>query len=268
MNIKKILLCLICMLFVGSVSAIEDCPGNAKVCFQYPASVKAGEEFEVTMIIKDASDLKYVKATNFRADGVTDTGTDATALSGFVGTGTNLSPFKAFNLVTGLEVTSSTGKNGTVQVLKFKFKAESSLTTSDLIHIRMDEVFISTNADGSNPVNISNPDGYCITIRVTDGGTVVENPKCEYKNNKYYDNNGNVVTKSEYERLCGTETPKCKIKDGKYYDNNGNVVTKAVYEEKCGNPETGVNSTIVIVIAGTLLAIGCYAFFKKNKMYY
>ena len=163
---------------------------------------------------------------------------------------------------------STNGRSGNVEVLYIKYKVKDNVQAGDLIHIRMDEVFISTNADGSNPVNISNPDGYCITIRVTDGGIVVENPKCEYKNNKYYDNNGNVVTKSEYERLCGTETPKCKIKDGKYYDNNGNVVTKAVYEEKCGNPETGVNSTIVIVIAGTLLAIGCYAFFKKNKMYY
>lgn len=264
MNIKKILLCLICMLFVGSVSAIEDCPGNAKVCFQYPASVKAGEEFEVTMIIKDASDLKYVKATNFRADGVTDTGTDATALSGFVGTGTNLSPFKAFNLVTGLEVTSSTGKNGTVQVLKFKFKAESSLTTSDLIHIRMDEVFIGSNVDGTNTENISNSDGYCVTIRVT-GATAT--PKCEYKDGKYYDKNGNIVTKSEYEADCNT-TPKCKIENGKYYDNKGNVVTKEAYEEACGNPNTGINTTLVVVVAGTLFVIGCYAFFKKSKMYY
>lgn len=264
MNIKKILLCLICMLFVGSVSAVEDCPGNAKVCFQYPTSVKAGEEFEVTMIIKDASDLKYVKATNFRADGVTDTGTDATALSGFVGTGTNLSPFKAFNLVTGLEVTSSTGKNGTVQVLKFKFKAESSLTTSDLIHIRMDEVFIGSNVDGTNTTNISNDDGYCITIRVT---TNAVTPTCKIENGKYYDKNGNVVTKEKYEADCKT-TPKCKIENGKYYDNAGNVVSKDVYEEACGNPDTGINTTLIVVVAGTLFVIGCYAFFKKSKMYY
>ena len=267
MKIKKILLCLICMLFIGSVSAING--ENDRVYFDYPASVKAGEEFEVTMIIKNASDLKYVKATNFRADGVTDTDTSATALSGFVGTGANNSPFKAFNsnstIVTGLEITNATGKAGnTVQVLKFKFKAKSNLTSNDQIHIRMDEVFIGSNVDGTNTENISNSDGYCVTIRVT-GAT--STPKCEYKDGKYYDKNGNIVTKSEYEADCDT-TPKCKIENGKYYDNKGNVVTKEAYEEACGNPNTGINTTLVVVVAGTLFVIGCYAFFKKSKMYY
>ena len=265
MKIKKILLCLICMLFIGSVSAIDDCPNDGRVCFQYPTQVKAGEEFEVTMIIKNANDLKYVKATNFRVDGATDTDTSATALSGFVGTGANNSPFKAFNLVTGLEITNASGKAGnTVRVLKFKFKAKSNLTSNDQIHIRMDEVFIGSNVDGTNTENISNSDGYCVTIRVT-GATAT--PKCEYKDGKYYDKNGNIVTKSEYEADCST-TPKCKIENGKYYDNKGNVVTKEAYEEACGNPNTGINTTLVVVVAGTLFVIGCYAFFKKSKMYY
>lgn len=266
MNIKKLLLCLICMLFIGSVYAIDDCPNNGRVCFQYPTEVKAGQEFEVTLLIKNAVDLKYVKATNFRADGVTDNDTDAATLSGFVGTGANYSPFKAFNLVTGLEMTNESGKNGNVQVLKLKFKAKSNLTTTDLIHIRMDEVFIGSNVNGTNTENISNDDGYCVTIRVTEGSTV-PSLKCEYKDGKYYDKNGNIVTKAEYERDCET-TPKCKIENGKYYDNAGNVVTKEAYEEACGNPETGINSTLIIVVAGTLLVLGCYAFFKKSKMYY
>ena len=48
------------------------------------------------------------------------------------------------------------------------------------------------------------------------------------------------------------------------------AMAKAAYEAACGveNPETGINTTIVVVITGTLLAIGCYAFFRKNKMYY
>lgn len=262
MKIKKILLCLICMLFIGSVSAING--ENDRVYFDYPASVKAGEEFEVTMIIKNANDLKYVKATNFRADGVTDTDTSATALSGFVGTGANNSPFKAFNLVTGLEITNASGKAGnTIQVLKFKFKAKSNLTSNDLIKIRMDNVYISSNVDGTNFEDISG-DAYCVTIRVT-GATAT--PKCKIENGKYYDKNGNIVTKSEYEADCNT-TPKCKIENGKYYDNKGNVVTKEAYEEACGNPNTGINTTLVVVVAGTLFVIGCYAFFKKSKMYY
>ena len=262
MKIKNILFSIVCFLLLGTVNA-------ASVEFaNYPTTVKKGEEFEVRLVIKDANDLKYVKATNYRFDNDKIEVIDYDTLSNFVGFGTDNNPYTSFNNQPGFAMKSTNGRSGNVEVLYIKYKVKNSVQAGDLIHIRMDEVFISTNADGSNPVNISNPDGYCITIRVTDGGIVVENPKCEYKNNKYYDNNGNVVTKSEYERLCGTETPKCKIKDGKYYDNNGNVVTKAVYEEKCGNPETGVNSTIVIVIAGTLLAIGCYAFFKKNKMYY
>lgn len=259
MKIKKILLCLICMLFIGSVSAYESCDGT--VCFQYPTSVKAGEEFEVIISIKEANNLRYVKATNYRANNVT-TGTTANTLNGFVGLGNNNSVFNNVDGSLGLEVKNDTAKSGTVPVIRLRYKALSSLTKSDKIQINMDKVFTSSSANGANAQNVSGK-ASCIEIKVTEDTVVT--PKCEEKDGKFYDNNGNVVTKSVYESEC---TPKCKIQDGKYYDNNGNVVTKDVYEEACGNPNTGINTTLVIVVAGSLLVIGCYAFFKKNKMYY
>ena len=265
MKIKKILLCLICMLFIGSVSAYEKCDGT--VCFQYPTSVKAGEEFEVIISIKEANNLRYVKATNYRANNVT-TGTTANTLNGFVGLGNNNSVFNNVDGSLGLEVKNDTAKSGTVPVIRLRYKALSSLTKSDLIQINMDKVFTSSSANGANAQNVSSQ-ASCIEIKVTEAKynevCKTTTPKCEYKNGNYYGKNGNVVTKSVYESEC---TPKCKIQDGKYYDNNGNVVTKDVYEEACGNPNTGINTTLVIGVAGSLLVIGCYAFFKKNKMYY
>ena len=62
---------------------------------------------------------------------------------------------------------------------------------------------------------------------------------CEYYNGKYYDKNGNVVSKAEYEISCGITPPPgdghyCEYYNGKYYDKNGNVVSKEEYEKSCG----------------------------------
>ena len=74
--------------------------------------------------------------------------------------------------------------------------------------------------------------------------TPTENPKCQYVNGKYYDNSGNVVSKSVYDKRCSqpepTENPKCQYVNGKYYDNSGNVVSKSVYDSKCTTPVTPV----------------------------
>lgn len=60
-------------------------------------------------------------------------------------------------------------------------------------------------------------------------------PTCAYQNGNYYDKNGNIVTKEEYERQCKSQpvTPTCAYVDGKYYDKNGNVVSKEEYERQC-----------------------------------
>lgn len=60
---------------------------------------------------------------------------------------------------------------------------------------------------------------------------------CKIVKNKYYDNKGNVVTKSAYEKACKGKPPVvkyyCKVVNNKYYDNKGNVVTKTAYEKAC-----------------------------------
>ena len=60
---------------------------------------------------------------------------------------------------------------------------------------------------------------------------------CRIENGKYYDFNGNEITKEEYDRICpgpgdsGDNT--CRIENGKYYDFNGNEITKEEYDKIC-----------------------------------
>ncbi len=234
MKFKKILIFIICLLFMQTVNAAT----ISEVYFDYPTTVKAGKEFTVKLFIKNASALKYVQATNYRIDSDKIEIVNFDTVTPFIGTGASNSPLVSIDGAMGFEMNSPTPKSGNVEVLYLKFKVKETVRTNDLINIKMDKVFISENEDGTNKVNISNDEGYCLTIRVVDNEM--------------------------------TETPKCKIVDGKYYDNNGNIVSKSAYEAACGveNPETGINTTIIVVIAGTLLVIGCYAFFRKNKMYY
>ena len=236
MKIKKIFISIICLLFIQLVNA--SVVNASEVYFSYPSTVKAGEEFIVKLVIRNASNLKYVQATNYRIDSDKLELVDFDTITPFLGTGVGNSPLVTIDGAMGFEMNSQTPKSGNVEVLYLKFKVKETVRANDLINIKMDKVFISANEDGTNPENISNDEGYCLTIR---------------------------VTKNQI-----TETPKCKVVDGKYYDNNGNIVSKAAYEAACGieNPETGINTTIVVVITGTLLAIGCYAFFRKTKMYY
>lgn len=66
------------------------------------------------------------------------------------------------------------------------------------------------------------------------------------------------------------DSPKCKVENDKYYDANGNEVTKAEYEAACTNPEnpqTGAELPILVLVGGALLAGGIYLMTKKNKMY-
>ena len=63
---------------------------------------------------------------------------------------------------------------------------------------------------------------------------------CKVVNGKYYDKNGNVVSKSSYEKSCEGTPEKtvdkkyyCKVVNGKYYDKNGNVVSESAYIKSC-----------------------------------
>lgn len=90
---------------------------------------------------------------------------------------------------------------------------------------------------------------------------------CQYTGGKYYDNNGNVVSKSEYEEKCVGKNI-CKIKDGKYYDNNGDEVTKDIYEANCTSPDTGNYVSYIVLIVGALIAVIATVIAKKNNKFY
>ena len=67
------------------------------------------------------------------------------------------------------------------------------------------------------------------------------------------------------------ENPTCTIENGKYYDDNGNEVTKEEYERICLNPEnpqTGSFLPYAVIIGGIVVAVGLYMFTKKNKIYH
>ena len=60
---------------------------------------------------------------------------------------------------------------------------------------------------------------------------------------------------------------KCSEKDGKYYDKNGNSVSKEAYFESCGvveNPKTGIILSLTTLIIFTIL--GIYILLKKNYL--
>ena len=61
---------------------------------------------------------------------------------------------------------------------------------------------------------------------------------CEYRNGKYYDKSGNVVSESAYKASCEKVEVKhyCEYVNGKYYDKNGNVVSKEEYKKSCETP--------------------------------
>ena len=62
---------------------------------------------------------------------------------------------------------------------------------------------------------------------------------CGYKNGKYYDKNGKIVSKSEYERQCIKKPEKkyyCDTHNGKYYGKDGKVVSYEEYVKQCTKP--------------------------------
>ncbi len=66
-------------------------------------------------------------------------------------------------------------------------------------------------------------------------------------------------------------TPKCTVSNNKYYDANGNEVSKEQYEKSCNvkeNPQTGSFLPFTIVIAGIAVAGGLYFVAKKNNKIY
>lgn len=165
---KKILFSLITLLFVSTVSAAE-------VKFEYPNTVKPGERFTVKMIIENANNLKYVRATNYRYDNEKITVNDYDSLSGFVGTGAQNNPLTSIGGNLGFEMTNTTGKNGNVEVLYLIYTASSELVKDDVFNIRMDQVFVGSNTDGSDAQNISSEE-HCLAIKVVEGNTPTVTP--------------------------------------------------------------------------------------------
>ena len=67
------------------------------------------------------------------------------------------------------------------------------------------------------------------------------------------------------------ENPKCQVKDEKYYCANGTECTETEYKSQCEtteNPQTGSFLPYAVIAGGLVLAIGLYVSTKKNKIYH
>ena len=61
-----------------------------------------------------------------------------------------------------------------------------------------------------------------------------------------------------------------QIIDGKYYDNDGNEVTKEAYEKACivpENPKTGLNVNYLYAVLIPLVALSSYVVIRKAKKF-
>ena len=106
----------------------------------------------------------------------------------------------------------------------------------------------------------------CNNSKTPDDPTPVKQ-YCKVVDGKYYDKNGDEVTKEEYDKSCSS-LPKCKIVDGTYYDKNGNVVTKEEYDASCASsPKTGVEDYILPLGAVVMLAGAAAIVIRKKTMF-
>ena len=92
--------------------------------------------------------------------------------------------------------------------------------------------------------------------------------KCEYKNGKYYDKNGNIVNKVNYIKSC--QAPKCEIVDGYYFGKKGDVVTSPLVGLPGFEPRmTGPESVVLPLHHSPMLVCECksrtYFFICKEK---
>ncbi len=73
------------------------------------------------------------------------------------------------------------------------------------------------------------------TYNPTLGKCESNNETCRIENGKYYDFDGNEITKEEYDRICPNSEngDTCRIENGKYYDFDGNEITKEEYDRIC-----------------------------------
>ncbi len=84
--------------------------------------------------------------------------------------------------------------------------------------------------------------------------------------NKYYGKDGKEVNEDTYHKEC--DKYKCEKVDNVYYDDKGNVVTKAQYEDICGieNPQTGNKSATLFILLGLFAILGMLGYAKKNNV--
>lgn len=87
---------------------------------------------------------------------------------------------------------------------------------------------------------------------------------CEKVGDDYINSKGEIVTEAEYKKDC---FPNCKVKDGKYYDNDGNEITKSQYDKLCGNPKTGNQTFYMYGIATVGIAFVLYMFTRKIRKF-
>lgn len=103
---------------------------------------------------------------------------------------------------------------------------------------------------------------------VTEAEYLKECEVCTTPNNsndgKYHDANGQITDEAGYRKACN---PNCEPKDGEYYDNDGNPITKSQFDKLCGNPKTGNQTFYMYGIATVGIAFVLYMFTRKIRKF-
>ena len=125
---------------------------------------------------------------------------------------------------------------------------------------------VKDNKDGTISVNLTNTTGVTKSTGDANGNNLVATITLDASGAASTD-----TCEIGLNQETTTETPKCKIENGKYYDNNGNEVTETEYKAACEtteNPQTGSFLPYAVIVGGVAVAGLLYFMTKKNKIYH
>lgn len=211
----------------------------------YPTMTNAatGKVFGSKVVISDSMDLKNT-TLNGNTVSIENNGTNT-------------------KVYLGVQVTSGTATKYNVTLklgnsnFKFNYGSRSSGWEGTITKDETDPTIVHVNLTNSKG-GVSTGLHQVATITLTVDKDVESTETCS-------------ISISEEETPTNPENPTCEIVDGKYYDDNGNEVTKEEYEAICLNPEnpqTGSFLPYAVIIGGVVVAAGLYMFTKKNKIYH
>ncbi len=154
-------------------------------------------------------------------------------------------------------------------ILTFNIKSEKYTIDeiNNIIYIGNDKVEdVINNVTYDNGWTTPEYMGSYIDMKVENDELILSQNSSEEELRKFTIKSGEKPVISEINENNSGE--KCSEKDGKYYDKNGNSVSKEAYFESCGvveNPKTGIELPLALLIMSVILGIHILL---RNKNYF